>query len=696
MVTGSLRHKLQEERLRKQSATSSRHSHFGGTLVVKKDDGEQRLINVTSSNGKIQGSNQHLSSSKVSQVELKRRTKKQQHFIGSNKLISAYYSRPEAIHSSATYTGPTSHRAQCALNYFCGKFLTQCYGPVVKSLKDEFRRDSNRLEESDKVTFFRIIWFFCQWSRVSQEEGDLQNKTVNVGKLVFTMDVFTFNFVLTSLDYYLEHKKYKSLAQTVSLYTEMIRLLHCMYVSPDSMDQIMAMGLMDHLFYKQDPLDRLPKLLSKWVPGTFTFNYLCDLVELTHVTLKLLNANEKACAGFVGNDKKPKKKHGKKNGEVDQQPVDRVTRMKETAAEFDTVVYLARKLVSNQVVLLFTEVLSKYMSNSTRINDHVVAFFVRLCKFVIPSDDQIFYQDTENDSDDGKDSKSITLEPMLFNLHLFTTVNEILNDECLLRDKDHHNLLGFASTLVRHYARATTKNPMLFVETLFRHNTPHRYCVSLMNNYVSEELKMIAMRDLLLDQQLKEHHEREDNMPSDDDEEMEFVEDGSNESKKKLVLASNKEEESSDEEQEMEFDDEKYYDNNKEESSKNTKASKEKLAADDGDDEIFPGDKNGKNDTMAQYEVDNNNNDDDDRWNDRRTFKPKRKLLMNEEGRNQGNDSLKCNAVKTKSKRIKRTMIDDEESSDDEDFGDTQISMAPVGAVPTGKSVFDDSDDEDN
>eukprot|EP00585_Thalassiosira_rotula_P011100 CAMPEP_0196154244 /NCGR_PEP_ID=MMETSP0910-20130528/38501_1 /TAXON_ID=49265 /ORGANISM="Thalassiosira rotula, Strain GSO102" /LENGTH=98 /DNA_ID=CAMNT_0041418209 /DNA_START=69 /DNA_END=362 /DNA_ORIENTATION=- len=98
------------------------------------------------------------------------------------------------------------------------------------------------------------------------------------------MDVFMFNLVLTSTDEYFDHKKPAALAQAAALYTEMIHMLHAMYDSQDSTEHMMALGLMDRLFYANEPIDRLPKLLSRWTPGMYGREYLCDLVECTHVT----------------------------------------------------------------------------------------------------------------------------------------------------------------------------------------------------------------------------------------------------------------------------------------------------------------------------------------------------------------------------------------------------------------------------
>ncbi len=734
-LTGSLRDKLNKERQQLHAASSSRHSHFGGTLVVKREGGDDQIVSAATASSAISPSKSgllHCNRSTLSQVDAKRKTKKHQYFIGSGRPVMAYYSRPDAVHSSCTYTGPISHRAQRTLHSFCCTFLTNCYGPVMKSLKAEFRKESNRLEEEDKVIFFRIVWFFCQWWRVFTEEGGkLSQKNVglkekddsdatSIGNLVFTMDMFTFNMVLSSLDFYLEHKKYKSIVQTVSLYTEMVRLIHSMCISSDSMENIMGLGLMDLLFYKQDCLDKLPKLLTRWTPGTYPIDYLCDLIELTHMTLKILEANEKACSNHaISRDKKGKK--GKQGKQEKEEPQDRVSRMKEKAAEFDTNAYMARKIISNQVMFMFTQLLSQYSYNAPRINDHIVAFFVRLCKFVVPKDDDLDFSGIQDEKADG--AQSITLEPMLFNIHLITVMNEILNDRNLRHDKDFRSVIGFGSTLVRHYARTCEKNPMLFVETLFRHSFPHRYCETLLNNYVSEELKMIAEREILLEQHAPDDEEEEmvGNGLSDEEEEKEFEDEESIDVplKKKTNIRAN-DDDQSDEEQEMDFDDDKIVS----EKYSNDKDHKEKQVEFDDVREV----------TEA---APNKETGIDDRWNDRRVFIPKRqrqdlakdstsektkeheeavtaeknlttsnedepksvegtpkRLLAKRKADISDSDESEAEVnapvVEPKPKRIKRTVIDD--SSDEEEFGDTQITLPTQSG---NKPIFDDSDDEE-
>ena len=497
----SLKAQLHKEKQTMRNVSSSRHSHFGGTLVLEKSGGKQRYLSTTMSQ-----SNRSRAGATSQGVQIKTKSKKHQYFVGSGRSLAAY-TRPGAAKSSALQTpGPTLKRAQQSLHSFCKRFLRQCYGPVMKSLKNEFRRDSTRLEEEDKVIFFRLVWFFTQWWRISFTEGTIKSqgkgpdKSSNndLGHLIFTMDVFTFNLVLTSQDYYFEHQKYASLGQAVSLYVEMMHLLRFMFKSSDSTEKIMALGLMDKLFYQTDAIDRLPKLLSKWTPATFSREYICDLIELTHVTLQTLDDNAKDCEGFHREGRNKTKKRNS-NGELK----DTISKMREMASDFEVGSYITRKIVSNQVVIMFTHVLSQYEVNAKHINDHIVAFFERLCKFRVVRD-----QEYDFETSDSNDQNDVTLEPILYNLTVLSVFNEILNDSSVRGDKDYQSILSFASTIVRHFSQASTKNPLLFVEALFRHPMPHRFCEYSNNLYVSDEVNMILERDILLAQ--SNHDDSED------------------------------------------------------------------------------------------------------------------------------------------------------------------------------------------
>lgn len=703
----SLKARLQSERQKLQLSTSSRHSHFGGTLLISKPGGKQSYVSAidylakksnvsaTSSSVGVGGGAGGNSTAAAAGQPTRRRNKKAEVFVGSGKS--------SALHSGASATlprevaGPTAKRAKLALNSFCTKFVQDCYGPVMKSLKNEFRRDSNRLEDGDRTMFFRIVWFFHQWWRISREQkGELTTKdlrsvgatngdhedaeTESVGEssthnIIFTMDVFMFNLVLNSTDEFFEHKKPAALAQSVALYTEMIQMLHVMYESKDSTEHMMALGLMDRLFYATEPLDRLPRLLSRWSPGMFSREYLCDLVECAHITWKLLDTNAERCLQTISPDEPKRPQHA-------------VERMNMTASEFDKNHHFMRKFVSNQIVFMYTQLLSQYDVNASHINRHIVAYFIRLSKFSI---NDVTAEEADFDDALGKNelaTKQSTMEPILYNIGLFTVLDKILNDPIIRDKEDFTSLLMFASSFMNRFARAAEVNPMLYVEAMFKHPIPHRFCELATNMYVNEELRMIAVRDLLLEDQVryeqqetKEAEEIEDHLgdkkapayDDDEEEDYEFNDDDetdgiltkkiirrkmrkSRKSKKLRASATTDEDDKSDgEEEEEEF-------------------------KDDGAGSVKTQNGRGNADEIDGKSRDNDGDSTGD-THDRMSPVIEESLATDESVR----DTSKLSGMK----RIRKSLEHDSEDSEDEDF------LGSAGPTKlTKRTIFDDDEDD--
>ncbi|KAL3910148.1 MAG: hypothetical protein SGILL_007808 [Bacillariaceae sp.] len=468
--------KLKEEKSQQRNMVTVRHGHFGGTWMQKQSDGKRQFLSAASvvEKGGMESQSKHL-------VQAKRKNRMAEPFIGSGKTLLAHTRTPMAD------SGPATKRANESLHKFCERFMADCYGPFMKSIKNEFRRDSVRLEESDKVVFFKLVWFFAQWwrSSYSTRSRSAQDSKEVIGRLIITMDVFTFNLVTTAVETFFVHKKYTRLAQTVALYSEMMHLLHDMYTSKDKTENEMAMGLIDRIFYgRQESLDPVPKLMSKWTPGTYTREYLCDLVEVVHISLKLLEANTKKGIEFVQG----------KSASDEKKVSNRIAKMRATAADFDIKGYLVRKVVSNQMVTMYGHLLAHYKINSSVVNHRAIAMFLRMMRVEIASPDVADVETPMN----PLGTKRATLEPMLYNLQLIMVMEQILNDATIRKEKDFESLLQFGTSLMYKFRSAADTNPMLYVESLFRHAAPHRYCDSVTNMYISDELRMIAEREMLM------------------------------------------------------------------------------------------------------------------------------------------------------------------------------------------------------
>jgi timeless len=508
----ALASKLKVEKAHLRTLAAFRHAHFAGTWVQK--EGEKRQFISASAavqQGVVESQSKHL-------VQVRRKNRMAEPFIGSGKTSIAHTRLP------VLDSGPATKRAIETLNKFCKRFVVDCYGPFMKSLKNEFRRDSVRLEESDKVVFFRLIWFFSQWWRASSSSrgkspGHRCLAEEVIGKLIITMDVFTFNLVINEMESFYNHKKHSRMAQTVALYSEMMHLLHDMYMSKDKIEHEMAMGLIDRLFYGQEALDQIPKLISRWSPASYTREYLCDLVEVIHVSLKLLEANTKKGIEFV----KTKGISGKMD--VSQ----KIARMRTIAADFDIKSYFVRKIVSNQMITMYGYIFSQYKVNAPLVNHRIVAMFHRLIRVEIASPDII---DSETPLNVLRTKRS-TLQPMLYNLQIFMTVEHILNDTFIRGDKQFKSLIQFSTNLMYKFWAAANANPMLYIECLFRYVSPHRFCELVTNMYVNDDLRMIAERAILLEEhdQLQEEDDDYGETPmnqgqdGEDEEELEFTDD---------------------------------------------------------------------------------------------------------------------------------------------------------------------------
>jgi hypothetical protein len=300
-----------------------------------------------------------------------------------------------------------------------------------------------------------------------------------------------------------------------------------MYKSEDSTEQIMALGLLDRLFYGSEPLDRLPKLLSSWIPSTTTREYVCDLVEVCHVTLKLLDTNQKQCADIMASEEakqatvavkgKSKKKKVQTN--------DAVLQMKMAASDFDITSYFVRKLVSNPIVFMYTKLLGQYEFNAPHVNHRIVSYFLRLAKVkIVEGDDGSQPPQALDTMKNLLSPRTTTLEPMLYNIQLLMVLNTILNDPIIRNDESYATTLAWASGIVHNFATQAARNPVLFAECLFRHPVPHRFCELSTNMYVNEELRMIAEKELLLEAQRLERLNAEDSDEDEDREQEEEVE----------------------------------------------------------------------------------------------------------------------------------------------------------------------------
>jgi len=314
------------------------------------------------------------------------------------------------------------------------------------------------------------------------------------------------------------------------------------------------------------------------------------------------------------------------------------------------------------------------------VNHHIVAFFLRL-----PKSTMAFSDDGEDRGDVQANPlafKTVTLEPMLYNIQLIVVLDQILNDATIRNEKEYSPIINFCAGIMSRFASNAQVNPMLPVECLFRHPVPHRFCELTTNMYVNEELRYIGEREALL-----EEHRR---LAAAEDEEEE-LEGEPFRGRSGLMRASGQMDrqpkpngsppQDDDDDEEVEWNDE-----DKEEVAEKPKSSPpaasekiDKDAVEEDDEPSSPSasEKSGKHadanedESPSPVASEKSSKDADaDEDNDERPFAPKRKLLAD----------IDPNTSPKKKQRIPKKVQD--ESSDDEE----EFESPPAGA-PSGEAV---------
>lgn len=369
-------------------------------------------------------------------------------------------------------------------------------GALFDAAKRELRLESARLNSGDLHRFLALAEFFLAWRRERAVElGSRLKSTARdiVGKrttrqrieldmfgieneddvemddevearrtyadgeffpkpLLSVLDVFTLNSVLKNMSESVEQKKLREVERSTSVYKEMLRafaalrdgdrteradrakLYRDQTQDPPAISKEVSDGMLRLLFHAAEPTDPLPALLRDWRPGKHTKRYATDLVEIVHVTLKLID---------------------------DVQP------------------YVARLAVP-AALDLYASLLECYKDNSPTLNHYVYTFLFRLARTPL---------DAKASSSVAPNSATIaTLEPLLYTVRFFHAFARLLDDK--QADKSLAAMATLATDTLRHFDAHAARNPLLYVEALFSHGGigANRWCRRLAAGYKDSSL----------------------------------------------------------------------------------------------------------------------------------------------------------------------------------------------------------------
>ncbi|XP_061544816.1 protein timeless homolog isoform X2 [Phycodurus eques] len=297
--TSELEGLRQREQAAKRSRTlqrGTRHSRFGGSFVVKglKAIGDNEVIyhrnvhnfkNYTHDMGKA-----------VRRVP--RRNRQAQDCM--NKRRSAL-------------------NVRLFLREFCVDFLENCYNRLMYIVKESLIREES--QEHDETYYLWALSFFMAFNRCNNFRADLVSET---------MSTRTFHFMERNITNYYEmiltdRKEATSWSRRMHLalkaYQELLMTVNEMDRSQDESIRHSANVIKSNIFYLMEYREIFLTLLRKYDGTKQPQSYLKDLVESTHLFLRMLERFCKGRRNLVVQKKKVKRK--KSRGEKNQPVVER-------------------------------------------------------------------------------------------------------------------------------------------------------------------------------------------------------------------------------------------------------------------------------------------------------------------------------------------------------------------------------------
>eukprot|EP00644_Phytophthora_capsici_P013359 jgi/Phyca11/528340/estExt2_fgenesh1_pm.C_PHYCAscaffold_290020 len=365
----------------------------------------------------------------------------------------------------------------------CDSIVGKSYFQLTNSLKTEFRRGSTKLISTDRLQYFHLVWFLTTYHRlkvqalkshykhqlkeVQKKTTELQNALdfttpppppppkpdYNEKAVLSTLDMFSFNFVLQSIENYATLKNYHGMTGSVQLLAEMMAYLA----------ELTAM------------------LLKTWSPGLFPKAYVVDVVTLTHLVFKVLDSQgtikvlSRRKAYLDKKRQKKKRADGEsKEGEdsddssTDEEETERqaqlLMEMQRKEADFDVRKYFS-SMVSADTIRMYCSVLADYRENGAKVNHYIHSFFYRTKHFKIYPQEEW------------------SMQPMLFNIHVLLLFNKMLQDTYIQRLPEYKSFLDFIRGVVRDFFTLANTNNLLFVEALLRQTYPSKSCMLIQRSY---------------------------------------------------------------------------------------------------------------------------------------------------------------------------------------------------------------------
>ncbi|XP_029338684.1 protein timeless homolog isoform X3 [Mus caroli] len=196
------------------------------------------------------------------------------------------------------------------LRDFCSEFLENCYNPLMGAVKDHLLRE--RAQQHDETYYMWAMAFFMAFNRAASFRPGLVSETLSIR---------TFHFVEQNLTNYYEmmltdRKEAASWARRMHLalkaYQELLATVNEMDVCPDEAVRESSRIIKNNIFYMMEYRELFLALFRKFDERYHPRSFLQDLVETTHLFLKMLERFCRSRGNLMVQNKRKKRKKKKK------------------------------------------------------------------------------------------------------------------------------------------------------------------------------------------------------------------------------------------------------------------------------------------------------------------------------------------------------------------------------------------------
>ncbi|XP_054882313.1 protein timeless homolog [Poeciliopsis prolifica] len=481
----ALRQKEQAEKRSRTLQRGSRHSRFGGSFVVQglKAIGEKDVIYHRNLNN----------------------FKYYTHDLG--KAVRRVPKRNRQAQDCRDKRR-SALNVRLFLREFCVDFLENCYNRLMYLVKESLIREQT--QQHDETYYLWALSFFMAFNRGNAFRADLVSET---------MSIRTFHFIERNITNYYEmlltdRKEATSWSRRMHLalkaYQELLQTVNEMDRSADEGIRQSANVIKSNIFYLMEYREIFLTLLRKYDETSQPLSYLKDLVESTHLFLRMLERFCKGRKNLIVQRKKVrrKKSQGKKKQPAQESSPEvleetwKIVEEELRATEFQLSASLTESIVPFDAASE-TPLEEQRTEAMIRVQDALLARMGPEALALLRAAREVWPEGDVFGSSDVEPEEELDLLKQIFQANLPRPPPETIAEdddegaeleeeelESVQLSEKEFNILDF----IKRFANPSIVRSYLLLLKSYSRNTPHtNHCVARMLHRLAVDLKMDAL-----------------------------------------------------------------------------------------------------------------------------------------------------------------------------------------------------------